>query len=227
MLEPQKATTEEKWLDNIQKSAEKYLTNKHGLGVSGPVLVITESILKAKMVLEHLQETGYPIMTQDKDGEWTPELRGSGVGSCAHVFPYFQGHHCVMEKLPDASIVVASNKGGRGLDLKLDGSCPKGCSFHHPHLPRTEGGSVLFVILTEVLTERQDVQARGRCGRSGKAGVIQYQLLQELEPHGSGKAIVEVVRVQNKKVKEESGRLLSKAERVAEMVQDCQAKMLS
>lgn len=37
-------------------------------------------------------------------------------------------------------------------------------------------GSILFVILTEVLPDRQDQQAIGRCGRCGKAGVIQYQL---------------------------------------------------
>eukprot|EP00761_Pharyngomonas_kirbyi_P004450 gb/GECH01004455.1/.p1 GENE.gb/GECH01004455.1/~~gb/GECH01004455.1/.p1 ORF type:complete len:2081 (+),score=202.62 gb/GECH01004455.1/:1-6243(+) len=37
-------------------------------------------------------------------------------------------------------------------------------------------GSVLFVILTDVLPERQDKQAVGRCGRNGKAGVVQYIL---------------------------------------------------
>ena len=184
MLPPVISSTETEWLRNIQESAEMYLSNEHGLGVSGPVLVITESILRAEQVVDYLKEAGYPIMTADSsNGEvgWSHQTLNGWVRprSQAHVFPFYKSHHAVTEKLPDASIVVASNKGGRGLDLKLDGKCPAGCPFAHPQVPVTDGGSVLFVILTEALNERQDVQARGRCGRSGKPGVVQYQLFVE------------------------------------------------
>ncbi|CAE7210068.1 secA [Symbiodinium sp. CCMP2592] len=223
MLPPVISTTETEWLRNIQESAERYLSNEHGLGVSGPVLVITESILRAEQVVDYLKAAGYPIMKADSsNGElgWSYEkLNGRlRTGSQAHVFPFFKSDHAVTEKLPDASIVVASNKGGRGLDLKLDGKCPAGCSLAHPHAPATDGGSVLFVILTEALNERQDVQARGRCGRSGKPGVVQYQLFVEdtMPPMPVG----HVVQVQNKKAKDESNHLRSKSLRVADMVKD-------
>ena len=147
MLEPQIATSEAEWLANIRTSAEYYLVNELNLDVTGPVLVITESILKAEHVVDHLKKHGYPIMKHEKSGKsekWTYESNSAGITprSNAHVFPFFKGHHSVMEKLPDASIVVASNKGGRGLDLKLDGSCPAGCSLSHPWLPAAEGGRV-------------------------------------------------------------------------------------
>lgn len=75
-------------------------------------------------VVGHLKQKGYPVMKKGKNDEWLCE--GSSQSKDAHVFPYFKGNHAVMDKLPDAAIVVASNKGGRGLDLKLDGSCPPG-----------------------------------------------------------------------------------------------------
>ena len=75
-------------------------------------------------MVDHLKQQGYPVMKQRKDSSWISESSGLLMRD-AHVFPYFKGSHAVMEKLPDAAIVVASNKGGRGLDLKLDGSCPE------------------------------------------------------------------------------------------------------
>lgn len=48
MLPPQISRSEAEWLSGIELSAEKYLTNQHNLNVTGPVLVITDSILKAE-----------------------------------------------------------------------------------------------------------------------------------------------------------------------------------
>ena len=217
-LKPQIAKSQEDWLRNICKYAELYLNGQLIDRVTGPVLVITESILKAEQVLAHFKSEGYPIMKKVSE-QWSQEGGPVAHLSNAHVFPYFKSSHEVMDKLPDASIVIASNKGGRGLDLKLDGACPAGCTCVHPHVPKPDAGRVLFVILTEVLNERQDVQARGRCGRSGKPGVIQYQLLDEgNQAHGD--RIGHVLQVQSKKAQEESGQLASKADRVGDMVKE-------
>ena len=215
-VKPQIAKSEEAWLRNIQKYTELYLNGQLIDRVTGPVLVITESILKAEQVLAHFKSKGYPIMKKVSE-QWSHEGGPAAGLSDAHVFPYFKSSHEVMDKLPDASIVIASNKGGRGLDLKLDGKCPAGCTFAHPNVPKPDGGRVLFVILTEVLNDRQDVQARGRCGRSGKLGVIQYQLLDE---GNLSDRVGHVLQVQNKKAQEESWQLTSKADRVADMVKE-------
>jgi len=78
--------------------------------------------------------------------------------------------------------------------------------------------SVLFVILTDVLPGRQDEQAVGRCGRSGKAGVVQYQLAQK--PSDKYPEDAEAVYLQRKVYKDDSEQtdLSSKCNRI---IQHC------
>ena len=204
------ALTEETQLNNICTAVDNWLDGKAGLKAQGPVLIIAESIEKATRIVEALEKRGHAIMIEVDEGDetdnldetdkkeqtneknkkenkksWTVKESYSGTRRGAHIFPFYRRDHSTMHRLPDDAIVVASNKGGRGLDLKLDGSCPKGCNVRHhaTHAQRvskkTPMGSVLYVILTAVLPGRQDEQAVGRCGRSGKGGVVQYQLVYE------------------------------------------------
>ena len=135
-LEPQIAKNEDDWLKNIRSAAEKYLGGQLGLGVTGPVLIVVESIQKAKKLVEIFTAAGHVEMEQD-DEKWKPKTIKTGVQRAseppkklAHLFPLCRGFHGVMRKLPDASIVIGTNKAGRGLDLKVDGKCPDGCTLH-------------------------------------------------------------------------------------------------
>jgi hypothetical protein len=56
------------------------------------------------------------------------------------------------DRMPSNAIIVSTNKGGRGLDI---------------------ANVCLFTITTRVMPDRQAVQARGRCGRSGWKGCAQ------------------------------------------------------
>ncbi|CAE7681281.1 secA [Symbiodinium sp. CCMP2456] len=116
-LRPIISRSSAQWLRNIEKYILSCTSTEICSRASRPVLVITETILKAEQVSNHLKAAGYPIMKQNREGRWSHE-GGTATNSAAHVFPY-------VKSSPDASIVVASNKGGRGLDL-LDGRCPPG-----------------------------------------------------------------------------------------------------
>eukprot|EP00759_Apiculatamorpha_spiralis_P012899 PhF_6_TR1974/c0_g1_i1/m.3272/K03070/secA; preprotein translocase subunit SecA len=178
---------EEDQIRKICESAETWLRGDHKLRAKGPILIISGSIEQARRIERALKKRGHAVTVKREDDltyedhrlEYTEPLHPQ----CAHVVPFYLRGHSVMEKLPDDMIVVATSKGGRGLDLKPDGkACPQvngtKCPLTHCGSPHhdVEMGSVLFVILTEVLPGRQDEQARGRCGRSGKAGVVQYIL---------------------------------------------------
>lgn len=232
-IEPQFATTEKSWLENIKMAAELYHNGGYSLGISGPVLIVVDTISTAKKVVEEFRIGGHAIM-KSVDGKWKSEVNR---GKVAHVFPYYRSEHRLMDKLPDASVVIATNKGGRGLDLKLDGKCPDDhCKLDHSSLPslppmpddecpdgcKRVGGRVLFVILTEVLAERQDVQARGRCGRCGKAGVVQYQLLEKRSSAAESLdvRVSRLIEMQSSKGASECNELLAKAIHVGDAVHD-------
>eukprot|EP00435_Cladocopium_sp_Y103_P072505 s272_g40.t1 len=105
-------------------------------------------------------------------------LKNNGRGDDFNVIPFYRSSmHSMLEgPVPTNTIIIASNMGGRGLDIKL-----------HKH-------DVLLVILTQVLDDRQDMQARGRCGRNGKPGVIQYQLLKSTPGSSNEDVTVTLVR---------------------------------
>ena len=71
------------------------------------------------------------------------------------------------------------------------------------------------MILTEVLAERQDVQAKGRCGRADKSGVIQYQIL-DGEDNGQFTGVQRLLNLQLAKSSNEEIELLAKEKRIAE-----------
>eukprot|EP00392_Amoebophrya_sp_AT5.2_P017716 g18123.t1 len=232
-LPPQLASTTEKHLENIRLSCEKYIANQHGLAIAGPVLVIVESIAEAKDLVAHLLKYGHFKMEKNVEEKWEA-VAGSGAARStfagvstrpqALVYSYYRGSHQLPDCLPDGAIVVATNKGGRGLDLKLDGPPPNEC--HAVNRPvtfaKTEMGSILFVILTKILPERQDVQARGRCGRSGKAGVLQYQIL-DVESAGTTQTASpssRVLELQAAADQVEKVDLKKKANNVADMIKD-------
>lgn len=192
---------EDEQMKNIYTAIRNWMAETTGVQAKGPVLVIAESIQKAQRIVNELtkhvhaeMETKVEIVKGDdgKDVEkvtWKfKDLSAVDDSAPLHVFPFFFERHRVMHEFPDWVVVVASNKGGRGLDLKLDhDKCPpltdgSQCTLHH-HKSELKTGmkSVLFVILTDVLPGRQDEQAIGRCGRCGKAGVVQYQLLRKEE----------------------------------------------
>lgn len=173
---------EKGWLNNIAESVDKWLCGKHGLKASGPILIVTKSIREASLIRKRLtcQNQGgkHAITTVSSKGEW--EVEGAAGHEAAHVFPYYRRNHNLPERLPKAAVVIASNKGGRGVDLKVDGKCCAGCTMSHPaHREDTDMGDGLFVILTDVLPDRQDLQAQGRQGRGGKSGFVQYQMLEK------------------------------------------------
>ena len=183
------AENEEKQLCNISQSVMEWLEGRKGLGCAGPILIVADTIYKAQQIEDTLKKDGH-ILTSlpPKGSKWEMEASTRlSTNTIAHIFPYYRREHKIPEKLPDCAIVVASNKGGRGLDIKLDGSCPHECPvLSHPKGEKDFSSdktamvipmrSILFVILTSLLPGRQDDQAVGRCGRSGKAGVVQYQL---------------------------------------------------
>ena len=227
---PRISCSEQQWLASIETSASKYLNNQHNLDVTGPVLVITDSILKAEKVggwrkVYELQERfpsatchgrsgggalgaeGIPHHAAAQGQSLVARWKLSAAERCSrlplfHLQPWSDGKiagcgNCrgFQQRRPRSRLEAGRSlprRCGRALCREVEGPvastellrwdwcnisalnlvCCSGCSFRHPPKPNNPGGSVLFVILTEILNERQDVQARGRCGRSGKAGAL-------------------------------------------------------
>lgn len=189
------SNSEEEWANNIKNSVRSWISKQSGveeqgshfssIKATGPILIVTQNIRKAEMIVNELMKDGHVRMMTNDNNEWVCDNSAHPDGRpVAHLFPYYRGEHLLdwKEDLPDNVIVVATNKGGRALDLKVGGDCGDDCGIPSHIDQQISANSVLFVILTVVLLGRQDEQAQGRCGRLGKGGVIQYNLHVEKEP---------------------------------------------
>lgn len=234
---------EDEQMENIRADIDAWTQGQSGIPAKGPALIIAESIQKAQKIEKMLKAHGHAVMEPDvmevpegddkeahgkgeerKVKSWkTPSTTNGSASAVAHILPLYRRDHCVMEKFPDCVIIVASNKGGRGLDLKLDhedcpplangAACPL---YHHKSKLETQMGSVLLVILTDVLPGRQDEQAVGRCGRCGKAGVVQYHLASKKEDSHPTDAEAVLLERKIRKDSDEAIDLMSKCNRIGQ-----------
>eukprot|EP00435_Cladocopium_sp_Y103_P070889 s272_g36.t1 len=169
-LDAQEATTTEGQHKNIFESVLNF--NKGEMTKSGRYGVPKQPSAELKGPVEIV------FKTIQECKAFESFLKNNGRGDDFNVIPFYRSSmHSMLEgPVPTNTIIIASNMGGRGLDIKL-----------HKH-------DVLLVILTQVLDDRQDMQARGRCGRNGKPGVIQYQLLKSTPGSSNEDVTVTLVR---------------------------------
>ncbi|HDQ16777.1 MAG TPA: preprotein translocase subunit SecA [Candidatus Vogelbacteria bacterium] len=118
-----------------------------------PILIGTSSIDKNELISKYLEKSGLPHQVLNAKNH---EKEGAIIASAGK----------------KASIVVATNMAGRGVDIKLGGPNPTKEEYEEV---KSLGG--LFVIGTERHEARRiDDQLRGRSGRQGDPGSTQFYI---------------------------------------------------
>ena len=140
---PKIATSQNNWLKNLVESVREHSHR--------PILIITETIQCAEIVISRLKNEGF---AHGKIRSYTRDFD--------EVEKHFDANPAT-----SGDIVIATNKGGRGTDIKV-------CDANN----RNHGG--LHVILTYLPNnDRIENQALGRTSRNGNPGSGQFILLIE------------------------------------------------
>ncbi|CAF0863380.1 unnamed protein product [Brachionus calyciflorus] len=161
---PKIATQSDEWLKYIVDS-----TNEHKMQ---PILIITETVQIAELIISELKNQGF---SQNKIKSY--------VRDCDEIEKYYQTNPA-----SKGDIIVATNKGGRGTDIKISEVSNK-----------NHGG--LHVILTYLpRNDRIEDQAFGRTSRNGNPGSGQFILLFENSFDEKLKNISETEKAENLEV---------------------------
>lgn len=144
MKRPQFGTTVMEWASLIIQSVKKYSDR--------PVLIITDTVENAKFIMKQLNAGS------------SARIR-SYIRDCDEVESYFQRNPAT-----SGDVVVATNKGGRGTDIRVSDV-----------INREFGG--MHVILSYLpKNDRIEEQAFGRTSRNGNPGSGQFILLLDDDP---------------------------------------------
>lgn len=151
---PRIATTVKEWLHEIFKSIKDHRNR--------PVLVITDTVQNAELIINHLKNEG---LSQNKIRPYTRDSD--------EVELYYNSRPA-----NTGDIIVATNKGGRGTDIKVS------------EVNNKEYGGLHVILAYLPSNDRIEEQAFGRTSRNGNRGSGEFILLVDENDEGLANELV-------------------------------------